>query len=432
MITIMLLFFTEVLFSQFSVNEEKSNSFFFDAVCFKYEKEQSDSLQGRVDVFVITPFQTLSFEKIDDLFAAKFEIMVEIYDSNSAKIISEKISRDITEKDYFVTQGGTASFDKVSRIYNLVAGKYEVQLTLIDLFSRNTYKKSKEINIINFNKYPISLSGILLLSSIEERNGKFVITPHLSDNIGVLDKGFFTFFEIYNNQSEYDSIFVAYEIVDIDNNKVLQKEKIKYSINEKLTRNFKKINFQENINKGTFRLRLIALKPTSSDNYTKDDYLAITERTFKYLKMSGNYSTDDIDKAIKFLRYVANQSDVEYMEAASNLSEKQKRFEEFWKNLDPTPNTERNEAFDEYYLRIDYTNKTFKSYNDGWLTDMGMVYIIYGPPSYIDQSAQYNTRGNYIKWTYMDNRIFWFVDSSGLGDYRFASNYSIMEKYKYK
>jgi GWxTD domain-containing protein len=432
MIFVVLLSSAKSLICQFSIAEDKSSSFYFDAVCFKNMKETSDSLHGRVDVFVMTPFQTLNFEKVNDLFVANYEIMIEVYDSNKSKVLSEKISRDIAEKEYFVTQGGNASFDKVTRSFELMSGKYEFQLTLIDLLSRNTYKKSREINIVIFDKYSLSLSGILVVSSIEERNGKFIITPHLSDNIGILDKIFFAFFEIYNNDSIYDSIDVAYEIVNLDDNKEIFKEKVRVNSTEIVNRNFKKINIPDNLTKGTYRLRIIALKPSYSDIYTDDDYLAITERTFKYFKMSGGYSTEDIDLAIRYLRYVANQSDIEYIESATNLSEKQKRFETFWKALDPSPNTERNEAFDEYYSRIDYSNKTFKAYNEGWLTDMGMVYIIYGQPAYIDQSAQYSTRGNYIKWTYMNNREFWFVDNTGLGDYRFARNYPIMEKYKYR
>jgi GWxTD domain-containing protein len=114
-----------------------------------------------------------------------------------------------------------------------------------------------------------------------------------------------------------------------------------------------------------------------------------------------------------------------------NKADKQKRFEKYWKSLDPSPSTERNEAYDEYYSRIEYANKNFKSYTEGWLTDMGMVYIVFGPPNYTDQSNSYNGRTVYIKWTYLNNREYIFADETGLGDYRLRSGFSVTEKYRY-
>jgi GWxTD domain-containing protein len=33
-----------------------------------------------------------------------------------------------------------------------------------------------------------------------------------------------------------------------------------------------------------------------------------------------------------------------------------------------------------YYTRVYYSNYYFTSYKDGWMTERGMIYIIYGPP----------------------------------------------------
>ncbi|MFN9955347.1 MAG: GWxTD domain-containing protein, partial [bacterium] len=90
---------------------------------------------------------------------------------------------------------------------------------------------------------------------------------------------------------------------------------------------------------------------------------------------------DDLDKAIRRMRYVAAQSSIDSIRAGSTVAERKKRFEQFWKELDPTPSTIRNEAFEEYYARVDYTEKSFRSYNEGWLTEMGRVYLGWGPPT---------------------------------------------------
>jgi hypothetical protein len=47
-----------------------------------------------------------------------------------------------------------------------------------------------------------------------------------------------------------------------------------------------------------------------------------------------------------------------------------------------------------YYRRVTEANRLFTTYKEGWKTDMGMVYIVFGPPN----------RVQYLKdkevWTY--------------------------------
>ncbi|MDZ7822184.1 MAG: GWxTD domain-containing protein [Candidatus Marinimicrobia bacterium] len=62
------------------------------------------------------------------------------------------------------------------------------------------------------------------------------------------------------------------------------------------------------------------------------------------------------------------------------MKEKRKFFTETWENLDPTPGTERNELMNEYYYRVQTANQRFSGQREGWRSDRGMIYIIYGEP----------------------------------------------------
>lgn len=55
----------------------------------------------------------------------------------------------------------------------------------------------------------------------------------------------------------------------------------------------------------------------------------------------------------------------------------------FWKRRDPTPETEYNEFREEHYRRIEYANKNFFEGIPGWRTDRGRIYIMFGPPDFI-------------------------------------------------
>jgi GWxTD domain-containing protein len=54
---------------------------------------------------------------------------------------------------------------------------------------------------------------------------------------------------------------------------------------------------------------------------------------------------------------------------------------DFWKRRDPTPETPVNEFRDEYFLRMKRATELFHGEGkDGWLTDRGRIYILFGPP----------------------------------------------------
>ena len=64
--------------------------------------------------------------------------------------------------------------------------------------------------------------------------------------------------------------------------------------------------------------------------------------------------------------------------------EREQFVEQFWRQRDPTPDTEENEYKEEHYRRIAYANEHFASGIPGWKTDRGRIYIIHGAPDEIE------------------------------------------------
>ncbi|MBI3189037.1 MAG: GWxTD domain-containing protein, partial [Ignavibacteriales bacterium] len=97
-------------------------------------------------------------------------------------------------------------------------------------------------------------------------------------------------------------------------------------------------------------------------------------------------------------------------------------FLEFWKRRDPTKETDVNEMMMEYYQRVEYSNKNFSHYQEGWKTDRGNVYIVFGEPNNIERHPFDIDAKPYEVWSYFEmNREFVFVDDTGFGDYRLRS-----------
>jgi GWxTD domain-containing protein len=90
------------------------------------------------------------------------------------------------------------------------------------------------------------------------------------------------------------------------------------------------------------------------------------------------------------LRFITSRQEYDELAGSAN---KKASVEKFW--MDCTGNQDRaKEIIRKFYNRVQDANSFFTSYLEGWKTDRGMVYLIYGSPNVI-----YKT-GNSETWTY--------------------------------
>jgi hypothetical protein len=77
---------------------------------------------------------------------------------------------------------------------------------------------------------------------------------------------------------------------------------------------------------------------------------------------------------------------------------------------------------EQYYNRVQYANEHFSHYIDGWRTDLGMVFILLGPPNNVDRHPFDVDAKPYEIWSYYDyNANVVFIDETGLGDFRLVT-----------
>jgi GWxTD domain-containing protein len=74
--------------------------------------------------------------------------------------------------------------------------------------------------------------------------------------------------------------------------------------------------------------------------------------------------------------------------------EREQFIENFWERRNPNPGSPENEFKEEYYRRIAYANEHYASGLEGWRTDRGRIYIMYGPPDDIDSHP---SGGSYMR-----------------------------------
>lgn len=126
--------------------------------------------------------------------------------------------------------------------------------------------------------------------------------------------------------------------------------------------------------------------------------------------------------------YIIDDRERAAFEKLSSDAERDKFIEQFWLRRDPTPGTPGNEFKQEHYRRIAYANQRFGTLTglEGWRTDRGRYYIVYGPP---DELESHPNGGGTIPYPYEswlwhhipgvgDNVALNFVDRTHTRDYR--------------
>ncbi len=103
------------------------------------------------------------------------------------------------------------------------------------------------------------------------------------------------------------------------------------------------------------------------------------------------------DQLAEPLAYLLNESE---MTSLMKQPSRKLAVDKFW--LGTTDNVEKaRELIRIYYNRVYYANIFFTSYKEGWRTDRGMIYLIYGPPDDLTKSIKQEV------WSYGegDNKI---------------------------
>ena len=132
-------------------------------------------------------------------------------------------------------------------------------------------------------------------------------------------------------------------------------------------------------------------------------------------------NTEQLDQEFDLLQYLLNDVGKKFYAQLETENAKRNFIYSFWKTKDPQPATDINEYRAEYFERLEYANEQFgRIRRDGWRTDRGRVFMIYGPPD--DRDRFPSSAGNYPYeiWNYNSYEggvVFVFVDERGLNDY---------------
>jgi GWxTD domain-containing protein len=335
---------------------------------------------GRLDLYIEVSFEGLHFIKEGEVFRASYDAVVSIYDKTE-KLVDEKTwTETIESKNYDETISPKAG-NLTQKTFILPPNDYAISIQIQDDDTKKLTRLRREVTVRDFASTPFGISSIMLVNRIGKEGTKKVLYPNISGNVGEYRELFYLFFELYNKAGA-DSAMVLSTIKNVRGD-VLQHDSLVEPLAEGKNSSFVQMNSSKLLTgEYDIEVRAFPLGPRVKDELKAHPATSSRLLVIRWRNLPASIA--ELDQAIDQMQYLTDKDKIDDMKNSAPDVKRQK-FVEFWKKRDPTPNTDRNELMEEYYSRIAYANKNFSHYLDGWKTDMGMVYVIFGPPSNIER-----------------------------------------------
>ena len=382
--------------------------FLYNTYCFMSEE---DSTSCRLDVYVSFANDILQFVKErQGNFTAGYDLFVSIFDTKGNHIREQSACDKINVSTFEETNKRILN-NQHRLSFELVPGKYKLTLNLTDFDTQKSLHREKKLEIKGFGVEEITLSEIVFADRImlDSLNNVLEIIPNLDRNFVNPKSLFWAYFEIYP-RIKMDDLKIFYTIFDASEHAIGREEE---TINATQTINPFLVNLSKFI-KAPGRYTILV--------QVGEKEKKVTTRA----KFSANWSNFEITKlnintAILALKKFIPSKDFKFLEESSD-SVKEEWFEKYWKDRDPTPDTEENELQVEFFRRVDFSNNYFTVNaldKEGWKTDRGNIYMKYGPPTDVERHLDELNLPPYEIWFYKKlERTFVFEDKSGIGDFQ--------------
>ncbi len=402
-ITIIIIFFSlNLMFSQISKKTLNSgNVGQYGLVSFS-RPIKKDSI--KVTTFIEIPFSSLQFIKRNSDFIASYSASVMLNDSNEKQLFKKVWSDSIVVGEYIYTQSKLRT-KKHFINFNISKGKHTITSELYDNDTRKKGSKRKNINFTKQMKMP-SLMEPIIFTNLK---GNWGFNPNqfpiLGKKITNIDNGLSLMVSGFVDDTQYT----------IETKIHLGDEKIALPIIEEATEN----GFFVHLIK-IEKEYLQSLNTKINVELKQSRVIKKIEKNITMFKPGISGYVKNIESSFRQMKYILTNSERKNAKGKKG-KDLENIFLQYWDKRDPTPKTSLNELMEEYYIRVNYVNEYFNmSWKEGWETDFGMIYILFGPPDEIQRSnVNSSNASTYQVWYYNRiNKQFVFKDQNGFGDFR--------------
>jgi GWxTD domain-containing protein len=365
-----------------------------------------DSGRSRFTCFVKIAYDELQFIRDGNGYLARYELSEILFNDKGEQTEAKIHSYDVRVLSYDSTNSRSA-FAPAQGTFDIAPGRYELTVSILDLDSKKAAAKKIPVQIVKGRADALTVTDIILAERITaDSTGNPAPVASVLGNISETMDTMFVWFEIHNPPS-MTRVPIRMRLFDVKG-AVIRSDSLVRPLSGNRTVCVLAVP-KGDLRGGRYKLEV----EVGADGQTVKRTRPLT---VNWGDMPGQSA--DLDKMIDQVRYIAKGSEIKKMKKKPG-EERLEAFREFWRQRDPTPDTEANELEEEYYRRVDFANQNFSTFLDGWKTDRGMVYILLGPPGEIERHPFESGSKPYEIWTYYSvNRSVLFIDHTGMGDYR--------------
>lgn len=390
----------------------------------------------RLDVYTRVPYSSLRFLATNEGFRARYEVTIEVHelegDDRAGNLVQTRIFEQSVEAADFAQTQTDRLFDRTIQSLEVRSGRYLIEFQVEDQASNRTLVEKLPVHIRDLSK-PLAVSDLILIDSYDDEANS--ITPTVSSRVGSDQNHFQLFYEVYSNRPR--AVHIRRELVRVPKSSGPPSVKSLLGFGSSDNLEGAEVTYVETqprqIRAG--RNQYVVEFPTSDlrvGEYiarvtVEDENGGFSDRAERHVTLQWSGLAEhvrDLDDAIAQLSYIAKRRDIDYIREGRTEDERLNRFQEFWNRRDPTPNTKRNERMEEYYYRIDFANKEYGNFGDGWRTDRGHIMVLFGEPDFVDRHPfNFDVKPYEVWFYYKIGRRFIFIDQTGLGDYELMVPY---------
>jgi GWxTD domain-containing protein len=377
--------------------------------------------------------------KKDSLYEGGMEIQADIYlSANDSVIFRYPCMFQLQVQDTSISSLTKSFLSKYT--LQVPVGEYRLKIRYFDIFDRTRCDSIvTPLSVVSFSHSP-ALSDIDVCSSIIESNSKespfykntYEVFTNPSRFFGAtFTPVLFSYVELYNlaPTEEYSVInrlvnwkgsvvkeqkrkksSASPDIVDVTTMKMLSYPSGKY---------FYQIELLDKEGK-SLALRQKAIFVYNPDikadtmNFDQSHLLALST-------VYNGMSEAELDKEFASTRYISRRDDGKVYSKLNTFDAKREFLSQFWSEMESGKRGYSDVTRAVYLERVAVANQRYRQLGrEGWKTDRGRVYILYGEPSDVERRPMSENAKPYEIWKYdqIEGGVqFIFVDRSGDGEY---------------
>jgi GWxTD domain-containing protein len=381
----------------------ESPPFFTTELAISLDAEGHPALSATVHV----PFTDIQWIKVPpgERRAANIEISVS-FEGKGGQLYGDLWQRRVAVPSHAASRSPNSSITD-RRVFPLPPGKYKARIVVRDLNAELQSTAEQTMTVPDYSKIPVGFSDLEL--GIVDSAGTFTLVP--TRRFGL----------------EVNQLAARVSMFDRRGGDWPRKYSFRYRILD---------DVGEEVVVGTTAATLahsaspLVVRPSRSDLFvgTYSFVIELAEGSSKW-RVDRSFDVDesgpprgrDFVQMLEPLAYVASNQEIEALRALKP-DQQAAGWEEFWRRRDPTPDSSRNEALIEFIRRVRYAEHHFQGFGPGWRSDMGRIYIKYGPPGQTENRPPTTGSPQLEIWYYTNpTREFVFADREGFGRYVLVS-----------